>query len=111
MAIYHLRHGLISRSSGRSAVQSVSYITGTDLHESRRNLKIAYKNRHSDIAFTDTLAPEHTPESFKNVAVWDILENFEDDKVIFGAIDGDKIVGTLGLRREERPKTAHKAQF
>lgn len=82
MAIYHLRHGLISRSSGRSAVQSVSYITGTDLHESRRNLKIAYKNRHSDIAFTDTLAPEHAPESFKNVAVWDILENFEDDYAV-----------------------------
>ena len=82
MAIYHLRHGLISRSSGRSAVQSVSYITGTDLHESRRNLKIAYKNRQSHIAFTDTLAPEHAALKFHQVGVWDILESFEDDYAI-----------------------------
>lgn len=82
MAIYHLSHGLISRSSGRSAVQSVAYITGTDLHESRRNLKIAYKNRHSDIAYSDTLAPEYAPENFKNVGVWDLLETFEDTYAI-----------------------------
>ncbi len=82
MAIYHLSHGLISRSSGRSAVQSVSYITGMDLHESRRNLKIAYKNRHSDIAFSDTLAPEHAPQQFHDLGVWNLLETFEDDYAI-----------------------------
>jgi len=58
MAIYHLNSGFVSRSSGRSSVQSAAYITGATLHESRRDLEIKYKNRLSDIAFTNTLAPE-----------------------------------------------------
>jgi ATP-dependent exoDNAse (exonuclease V) alpha subunit len=78
MAIYHLSHGVVSRSSGRSSVQSAAYITGTDLHETRRDLDVSYKNRHSDIAFTDTLAPEHATQQFRDIGVWDILENFED---------------------------------
>jgi ATP-dependent exoDNAse (exonuclease V) alpha subunit len=78
MAIYHLSHGVVSRSSGRSSVQSAAYITGASLHESRRDLDVNYKNRLSDIAFTNTLAPEHAPQQFHEVGVWDILENFED---------------------------------
>ena len=82
MALYHLQSGFVSRSSGRSSVQSAAYITGADLHESRRNLDVSYKNRHSDIAFTDTLAPEHAPSQFHDLGVWDILENFEDKYAI-----------------------------
>ena len=82
MAIYHLSHGVVSRSSGRSSVQSAAYITGTDLHETRRDLDVSYKNRHSDIAFTDTLTPEHAPQQFHEIGVWDILENFEDNYAI-----------------------------
>ena len=82
MAIYHLNHGLVSRSSGRSSVQSAAYITGAQLHESRRDLKVNYKNRHSDIAFTSTLAPEHAPEQFQSLEVWNLLENFEDEYAI-----------------------------
>ena len=78
MAIYHLQSGFVSRSSGRSSVQSAAYITGATLHESRRDLEVSYKNRLSDIAFTDTLAPEHAPSQFHDLGVWDILENFED---------------------------------
>jgi ATP-dependent exoDNAse (exonuclease V) alpha subunit len=79
MAIYHLSHGMVSRSTGRSSVQSAAYITGEQLHESRRDIDVNYKNRHSDIAFTNTLAPEHAPESFRSTSVWDILEKFEDE--------------------------------
>ncbi len=82
MAIYHLQSGFVSRSSGRSSVQSAAYITGASLHESRRNLDVNYKNRLSDIAFTNTLAPEHALAEFHEVGVWDILENFEDEYAI-----------------------------
>ena len=79
MAIYHLSHGMVSRSTGRSSVQSAAYITGEKLHESRRDLNVNYQNRHSDIAFTTTLAPEYAPELFHSVKVWDHFENFEDE--------------------------------
>ena len=78
--MYHLSQGFVSRSSGRSAVQSAAYITGEKLHESRRDLEVNYQNRHSDIAFTATLAPEHAPDNFKDIGVWDLLENFEDEE-------------------------------
>lgn len=78
MAMYHLSVGFVSRSTGRSSVQSAAYITGEQLHESRRDLNVNYQNRHSDIAFTATLAPEYAPQAFHQTTVWDILENFED---------------------------------
>lgn len=79
MALYHLSVGYVSRSTGRSSVQSAAYITGEQLHESRRDLNVNYQNRHSDIAFTTTLAPDHAPEMFHSVGVWDHFENFEDE--------------------------------
>jgi hypothetical protein len=51
-------------------VQSAAYITGARLHESRRDLDVRYKNRLSDIAFTDTLAPSHAPAEFHNLGVF-----------------------------------------
>jgi len=79
MALYHLSAGFVSRSTGRSSVQSAAYITGEQLHESRRDLNVNYQNRHSDIAFTTTLAPDYAPEMFHNVGVWNHFENFEDE--------------------------------
>jgi len=38
MAIYHLNIGHVSRSTGRSSVQSAAYITGASLYETRRDL-------------------------------------------------------------------------
>jgi len=78
MALYHLSVGFVSRSTGRSSVQSAAYITGEQLHESRRDLNINYRNRHSDVAFTATLAPEDAPKEFHQTTVWDLFENFED---------------------------------
>lgn len=78
MAIYHLNSGFVSRSTGRSAVQSAAYITGANLYETRRELNVSYQNRHSDIAFSETIAPEYAPAEFHNIGVWDSLESFED---------------------------------
>jgi RimJ/RimL family protein N-acetyltransferase len=38
-----------------------------------------------------------------------ILSTQGDHRVIFGAVEGGRVVGTLGLSKEERPKLAHKA--
>lgn len=79
MAIYHLSHGMVSRSSGRSAVQSVAYITGSKIQEERRGLTANYQNRASDVIYTETLAPEGAPDWARDVhRLWNRLENFED---------------------------------
>ena len=78
MAIYHLSVGFVSRSTGRSSVQSAAYITGQNLYESRRDLHADYQNRHHAIASTATLAPDDAPDHFRNVRIWDTFESFED---------------------------------
>jgi len=79
MALYHLNVGYVSRSTGRSAVQSAAYITGENLYESRRDLNVNYQNRQSDITYINTFIPNGIPEEFKRLSVWDKLESFEDE--------------------------------
>ncbi len=79
MAIYHLSIGHVSRSTGRSSVQSAAYITGSCLYESRRDLTTNYENRYSDILSSDTLAPEYASDEFRELSIWDKLESFEDE--------------------------------
>ncbi len=78
MAIYHYRVGFVSRSTGRSAVQSAAYITGNKLEESRRDITADYRNRSSDIIFSATFAPNHAPDYMKKLEVWNSLESHED---------------------------------
>lgn len=78
MAIYHLSQGHVSRSSGRSSVQSAAYITGSCLYESRRELRADYSRRHSDIVAALTIAPKHVKGDLTTLLVWDKLEQFED---------------------------------
>src|SRR5690348_7979544 len=78
MAIYHYRSGFISRSTGRSSVQSVAYLTGTKLEESRRNITADYRNRSSDITAAETLAPIHAPAYMRTLEVWNAIESYED---------------------------------
>ncbi len=85
-------------------------------HMEYRRLKIAdldqlFANRlraleNSPSAFLTTLAEE---KSKKNVHFANTLSLSGDDKVIFGALKGGKVIGTVGISREERPKTMHKA--
>lgn len=78
MAIYHLNLGYVSRSTGRSTVQSASYITGEKLHETRRHLEVHYKHQKSAIVWRETFAPDYLSDDFKNVVMWDAFESFED---------------------------------
>ena len=76
MAIYHLHHGFVGRSNGRSSVQSAAYITGEKLYEERREKLADYTKRAGDVEFVNTLAPEHS--KYKDLSVWNEVEKFED---------------------------------
>lgn len=80
MAIYHLNVSFISRSTGRSAVQSVAYITGMKLYENRRGIPANYQHRADDILHTETLAPDHAPDWAKDpTQLWNKVTSFEDE--------------------------------
>jgi ATP-dependent exoDNAse (exonuclease V) alpha subunit len=82
MAIFHMNCGMVSRSSGRSSVQSAAYITGEKLSESRRGIVANYQNRVDDVAAFNTLIPDHSDRSFADLSVWDKLEKYEDKYAI-----------------------------
>jgi len=76
MAMYHLSHGFVSRSSGRTSVQSAAYISGEKLHEDYRNKNINYRNKSQEVTYHKTIAPEHS--KYKDISVWNSIENFEN---------------------------------
>ncbi|CAO5682059.1 MAG: hypothetical protein HEEMFOPI_01575 [Holosporales bacterium] len=78
MAIYHLTSGFVSRISGRSAVQNSAYITGENLHESRRGIDVNYQNRSHDVSYSSTLLPDNAPQELANSNIWDKVESFEE---------------------------------
>ena len=77
MAIYHLSQGFISRSGGRSSVQSAAYISGEKLYEERREIIADYTKRKGDVICVKTLAPEKS--KYKDINVWNKVEKFEDE--------------------------------
>ena len=76
MDFFHASIGHISRSTGRSAVQNVAYITGETLREDRRELIADYANNRG--AFWETLAPPGSGIASDDLSFWDKLESFED---------------------------------
>lgn len=77
MDFFHLNIGHISRSSGRSTVQNVAYITGEKLHEERRNKPADYANNRGKTTWA-TMAPLGSGIGEKDLSIWNKLENFED---------------------------------
>lgn len=82
MAIFHLSMLHISRSSGKTSVQSASYIARSSLYESRRALNHNYSKRNADVAYSGTLAPTHASCDFRELSVWNKLELFEDEYAV-----------------------------
>lgn len=76
MAIYHLHSGFVSRSTGRSAVQSAAYISGEKLYEDRREMTVNYHKKLNEVALVKTLYPDNS--KYRDISVWNTLENFED---------------------------------
>jgi ATP-dependent exoDNAse (exonuclease V) alpha subunit len=77
MNFFHLSVGHISRSTGRSTVQNVAYITGEVLYEERRELKANYANNRGMVTW-GTIAPLGSGIAEDDLSFWDKLENFED---------------------------------
>ena len=76
MAIYHLHSGFVSRSSGRTAVQSAAYICGEKLQEDYRGQIADFTKRAYDVICYKTITPENC--KYKGLEVWNEIENFED---------------------------------
>ncbi len=76
MAIYHLHAGFVSRSTGRSSVQSAAYICGEKLYEKRREKIADFSKKAEEVAVTNTLFPENS--KYRDICVWNAIENFED---------------------------------
>ena len=72
----------MSRSTGKTSVQSAAYITATSLYESRRALKHNYSKRKVDIASWQPLRPMNAQEKYSELSVWDKLDLFEDEYAI-----------------------------
>ncbi len=78
MNFFHLSIGHISRSTGRSTVQNVAYITGEILNEERRGGKKAdYANNRGKTTW-ETMAPLGSGIASDDLSFWDKLETFED---------------------------------
>jgi len=76
VAIYHVHHGFVSRSTGRSSVQSAAYICGEKLYEERREKIADFSKKAGEVAVTNTLFPENS--KYRDIGVWNAIENFED---------------------------------
>jgi hypothetical protein len=77
MNFFHLSVGHVSRSTGRSTVQNVAYITGEILYEERRNLPADYDNNRGKTTW-GVLAPLGSGIEENDLSFWNKLENFED---------------------------------
>ena len=78
MAIFHYSVGHVSRSTGRSPVQSAAYITRNALYEERRGVSANYQNA-GPVLVHETLLPEGADESFKDTQkVWNHFDHYED---------------------------------
>jgi len=76
MAIYHLHAGFVTRSTGRTSVQSAAYICAENLHEDYRDKNIDYRKKSYDLVCSATIAPEHS--KYKDLTVWNAIENYEN---------------------------------
>lgn len=76
MAIYHLHSGFVSRSSGRTSVQSAAYICGEKLHEDYRDQIVDFTKRSHDVISYKTIVPDNC--KYRGLNIWNEIENFEN---------------------------------
>lgn len=80
MAIYHCSFKIIGRSSGRSAVASSAYRTGTKLYNERDGLSHDY-TRKTGIVHNEILTPSNVPSWTKDrQLLWNEVEKSEKRK-------------------------------
>ena len=88
MAIYHLHSGFVSRSSGRTSVQSAAYICGEKLHEDYRDQIVDFTKRSHDVISYKTIVPDNC--KYMGLNIWNEIENFEKCLSLLVKIEDDK---------------------
>lgn len=79
MAIYSYHESNISRTQGKSACASISYITKQTIHEEGRDITHAYSARGHDVS-VELYTPKNAPEWSRNLQTfWNKVEAFEDE--------------------------------
>ena len=81
--MFHCHVAPVSRSTGRSSVQSAAYIAGAKLIETRRGLTVNFSNRENHVPFSKTymfgIDDAHQLSQEDALELWDKLESFEDE--------------------------------
>jgi hypothetical protein len=79
MAIYHFHTGIIRASSGKCAVASAAYISGTRLYnDDARGLTFSYTHKE-EVIFSEICLPENTPASLKDrQTLWNEFERVQN---------------------------------
>lgn len=71
----------IGRSSGMSVVNSAAYISRSELFDDELGKYFSYKNKNSDILFSEIITPEISPCFSKNrEELWNSVQKFETHK-------------------------------
>ena len=77
MAIYHFSLKTIGRASGRSAVASAAYISGTRLYSQETGLMYNYRKK-TEVVFRHIFLPENAPEEYKDrETLWNAVQKIE----------------------------------
>ena len=77
MAIYHFSMKTIGRASGRSAVASAAYISGTQLYSQETGLTYNYRKK-KEVVFRHIFLPAEAPEEYKvRETLWNAVQKVE----------------------------------
>lgn len=78
MAIYHFTTSIVKASSGKCAVASSAYISGSSLYDERLGMEFSYKNK-DEVVHTEILLPSNAPPEYKDRSVlWNEVEKVQN---------------------------------
>ena len=78
MNFLHVKIGHVSRSTGRSCVQSVAYATKEKLYEERRGIIADYRDSEQEVSW-ETMAPTCSGIDKRDLSFWNKLDAYEDE--------------------------------
>lgn len=78
MAIYHFTTSIVKASSGKCAVASSAYISGSSLYDERLGMAFSYKNK-DEVVHTEILLPSNAPPEYQDRSVlWNEVEKVQN---------------------------------
>lgn len=78
MAIYHFTTSIVKASSGKCAVASSAYISGSSLHDERLGMEFSYKNK-DEVVHAEILLPKNAPPDYQDRSVlWNEVEKVQN---------------------------------